>query len=401
MCNWGGEDKMNHVFIVGSKGIPAQYGGFETFVEELTKSKQSQDIMYHVSCMNNDEKHFEHNGADCFNVCVPLPGASGRIFHVGLVLSEVERWAKQHPKENIIVYILGCRIGPLLIPHAKKLHKLGAKIYCNPDGLEWKRDKWSAPAKKFLKYCEQCLVTNSDLAICDSVNIEKYINETYGSRVKDTTYIAYGAYVERSTCSEDKLQEWYNKFGLAKGSYYLIVGRFVPENNYETIVTEFMRSKTKRDLVIITNVEENKFYTVLAEKTGFASDKRIKFVGTVYDQQLLKKIREEAFGYVHGHEVGGTNPSLLEALASTKLNLLLDVGFNKEVGQNSALYWSKDENALAALIEQCDEKAPDEINEFANASTCRVQGAYAWRSIVEQYEQRFNLNEFNKSVAHI
>ena len=136
MCNWGGEDKMNHVFIVGSKGIPAQYGGFETFVEELTKSKQSQDIMYHVSCMNNDEKHFEHNGADCFNVCVPLPGASGRIFHVGLVLSEVERWAKQHPKENIIVYILGCRIGPLLIPHAKKLHKLGAKIYCNPDGLE-------------------------------------------------------------------------------------------------------------------------------------------------------------------------------------------------------------------------------------------------------------------------
>lgn len=125
---------MTHVFIVGSKGIPAQYGGFETFVENLTAGKQSKELKYHVSCMNNDEKHFEHNDADCFNVRVPLPGAPGRIFHVGLVLNQVEKWAKQHPQEKVIVCILGCRIGPLLIPHAKKLHKLGAKVYCNPDG---------------------------------------------------------------------------------------------------------------------------------------------------------------------------------------------------------------------------------------------------------------------------
>lgn len=99
--------------------------------------------------MNNDEKHFEHNDADCFNVRVPLPGAPGRIFHVGLVLNQVEEWAKQHPQEKVIVCILECRIGPLLIPHAKKLHKLGAKVYCNPDGLEWKRSKWSARPKLF------------------------------------------------------------------------------------------------------------------------------------------------------------------------------------------------------------------------------------------------------------
>ena len=119
---------MTHVFIVGSKGIPAQYGGFETFVENLTAGKQNSEIMYHVSCMNNDEKHFEHNGADCFNVRVPLPGAPGRIFHVGLVLTQVEEWAKSHPQEKVIVCILGCRIGPLLIPHAHRLHKLGAKV---------------------------------------------------------------------------------------------------------------------------------------------------------------------------------------------------------------------------------------------------------------------------------
>ena len=207
---------MVHVFIVGSKGIPAQYGGFETFVENLTAGKQRNDIKYHVSCMNNEEKHFEHNGADCFNVRVPLPGAPGRIFHVGLVLKEVEKWVKSHKDETTIVYILGCSIGPLLIPHSRKLHKLGVKIYCNPDGLEWKRSKWSKVAKAFLRYCEKCLVENSDLVICDSINIEKYIKQTYQEKAKKTTYIAYGADLEPSICSDNKLQEWYQKFNIMR-----------------------------------------------------------------------------------------------------------------------------------------------------------------------------------------
>lgn len=380
---------MIHVFIVGSKGIPAQYGGFETFVENLTAGKVSNDIQYHVSCMNNDEKHFVYNGADCFNVKVPLPGAPGRIFHMGLVLQQVETWAKQNPNEKVIVCILGCRIGPLLIPHAKKLHKLGVKVFCNPDGLEWKRSKWSAPAKAFLRYCEKCLVENSDLAICDSINIEKYIQETYARHCPSTTYIAYGAYVERSKCSEAKLQEWYKKFDVRQGEYYLIVGRFVPENNYEIMIREFMASDTKRDLVIVSNVEKNKFYRQLAEKTGFEKDGRIKFVGTVYDQELLKKIREEAYGYIHGHEVGGTNPSLLEALASTKLNLLFNVGFNKEVAKESALYWDKSHFSLKKLIEKCDALTEDVIRNFDAGSRSRVLQQFSWTDIVRKYEGVF------------
>lgn len=380
---------MVHVFIVGSKGIPAQYGGFETFVENLTAGKVSKNIQYHVSCMNNDEKHFVHNGADCFNVKVPLPGAPGRIFHVGRVLKQVEDWVRKNPEEKTIVYILGCRIGPLLIPHSRKLHKLGAKVFCNPDGLEWKRSKWSAPAKAFLRYCEKCLVENSDLAICDSVNIEKYIQETYGNRCPKTTYIAYGAYVERSKCSEDKLQEWYKKFNLKQGEYYLIVGRFVPENNYETMIREFMASNTKRDLVIISNVEKNKFYQQLAEKTGFEKDRRIKFVGTVYDQELLKKIREEAYAYIHGHEVGGTNPSLLEALASTKVNLLLNVGFNREVGENGALYWNKRNGSLSALIKEVEHIEDAKMKKLDRESLRRVMEGYNWTSICKKYEECF------------
>lgn len=380
--------RMVHVFIVGSKGIPAKYGGFETFVENLTAGKQSREIMYHVSCMNNDEKHFEHNGADCFNVRVPLPGAPGRIFHVGLVLKQVEEWTKAHSGEEVIVYILGCRIGPLLIPHAKKLHKLGVKIFCNPDGLEWKRSKWNALAKKFLRYCEKCLVKNSDLVICDSVNIERYIKDTYGESM-NTTFIAYGAFTDKSQCSEEKLQEWYRQFHIQRNNYYLIVGRFVPENNYETMITEFMNSSTKKDLVIITNVEHNKFYNQLAKKTGFEKDKRIKFVGTVYDQELLKKIREEAYGYIHGHEVGGTNPSLLEALASTKLNLLLDVGFNREVAEDGALYWGKERGDLKKIIYYADNVSEQELECYSAKSESKVRQFYSWKIICRIYEKRF------------
>lgn len=380
---------MTHVFIVGSKGIPAQYGGFETFVENLTAGKKSDQIQYHVSCMGNEEKRFEHNSANCFNVRIPLPGAPGRVFHVGLVLEHVERWIQEHKKEKTIVYILGCRIGVLLIPHAKKLHKLGAKIYCNPDGLEWRRSKWSLPAKAFLHYCEKCLVENSDLAICDSVNIQKYINKIYAAKIKATTYIAYGTYIERSTCDEKRLLDWYQKFGLSKGNYYLIVGRFVPENNYETIIREFIQSKTSYSLVIITNIEKNRFYKQLEQKTEFQKSKQIKFVGTVYDQELLKKIREEAYGYIHGHEVGGTNPSLLEALGSTKVNLLLDVGFNQEVAQDGAIYWNKKPGNLKRIIEKSDQLTMEQRISLSNICMQRVSKEYSWDKICEAYEEVF------------
>ena len=377
---------MVHVFIVGSKGIPAKYGGFETFVENLTARKTNKQIKYHVSCMNNDEKHFDYNDADCFNVRVPLNGAPGRIMHVGLVLKQVEKWMKANPDQKVIVLILGCRIGPLLIPHSRRLHKLGAKVYCNPDGLEWKRSKWSKPAKIFLRYCEKCLVMNSDYIICDSVNIEKYIQSTYPKKARQTTFIAYGANVEPSKCDENTYQEWLSTHNVRAGEYYLIVGRFVPENNYETMIREFMKSKTNKDLVIITNVEKNKFYNALLESTRFNKDSRIKFVGTVYNQELLKKIRENAFAYFHGHEVGGTNPSLLEALASTKLNLLCDVGFNREVAEDGALYWSKDAGVLSKLIDEVDKIDDIRLNELNTLSSKRIIDFYSWNDICRQYE---------------
>lgn len=380
-------DRVVHVFIVASKGIPAKYGGFETFVENLTARKQNNNIQYHVSCMNNDEKHFEYNNAECFNVKLPLKGAPGRILHVSRVLSQIEKWKKENKKEKVIVYILGCRIGPLLVPHARKLHKMDVKIFVNPDGLEWKRNKWTILEKKFLKYCERCLVLNSDLVVCDSKNIEKYINKTYPQINGKTTYIAYGADIKRSICPEEKFESWLRLHGVEREEYYLIVGRFVPENNYKAMIMGFMKSSTKKALVIITNVEKNKFYNDLNAKTGFEQDSRIKFVGTVYDIELLKKIRECAYAYIHGHEVGGTNPSLLEALASTKRNLLLDVEFNREVAGDGALYWKKSE--LAGIIDLIDKTNTSYWEEICQKGLCRVTDLYSWNKICADYEKMF------------
>jgi rhamnosyltransferase len=262
--------------------------------------------------------------------------------------------------------------------------------YVNPDGHEWLRAKWSAPVRKYWKISEQMMTKRADLLVCDSKNIEKYIQQTYAAYHPKTTFIAYGAETRKSALADDdeKLRAWYADKGLAPKGYYLVVGRFVPENNYETMIREFMASKTRKDFALITNVSEG-FLEELKEKTGFHKDSRIKFVGTVYDQELLMKIRENAYGYFHGHEVGGTNPSLLEALGSTELNLLLGVGFNREVAEDAALYWTKEAGNLARLIESADEMSPEEIAALGEKAKNRIATAYSWEFITSEYEKLF------------
>ena len=149
-----------------------------------------------------------------------------------------------------------------------------------------------------------------------------------------------------------------------------------------------MQSHSKRDFAIITNVN-SKFLDTLENKLHFRSDARVKFVGTVYDEELLKKIRENAYGYFHGHEVGGTNPSLLEALGSTDLNLLLDVGFNREVAEDAALYWTKEVGSLRSLVEKADVMKSEEITKLAEKAKARVRKAYNWEYISSKYEEEF------------
>lgn len=380
---------MKNVFIIGSKGIPARYGGFETFVEKLTEKQVSNEIKYHVSCMANDNKEFEHNGARCFNINVPSIGPAKAVYYDIFALRKCIRYIKENKVENAIIYVLACRIGPFIGFYKKQLKTLGGTLFVNPDGHEWKRGKWNVAIRQYWKLSEKLMVKHADLLVCDSVNIEKYINEDYKQYNPKTTFIAYGADTDKSKLAnnDSNLLKWYEEKGVKEKEYYLVVGRFVPENNYETMITEFMKSNTKKDFVLITNVEQNKFYDQLRNKTKFDNDLRIKFVGTVYNQELLKKIRENAYGYFHGHEVGGTNPSLLEALATTDLNILLDVGFNREVGRDGALYFSKKSGSLSSIID--NEIIDDEIKLLSNRAKARINEEYSWVKIVSMYEKLF------------
>lgn len=388
-----------NVFIVGAKGIPAKYGGYESFVEQLTARQVSKDIHYFVACRKDlsDNKNdiFTYNNATCFNVDVPNVGPARAILYDIKAMEWSIKYIKENNIEKPLIYVLACRIGPFINKYKKQLKRLGGKLYVNPDGHEWLRAKWSKPVRKYWKISEQLMIKHADLLVCDSLNIEKYIQTQYKKYNPQTTFIAYGADIKQSTLENDstELLDWYKKFDLEANNYYLIVGRFVPENNYETMIREFMRSKSEKDLVIVTNVEKNTFFNNLKESTEFESDKRIKFVGTVYNQNLLKKIRENAYGYLHGHSVGGTNPSLLEALASTRLNLLYNVGFNKEVAESSALYWNKEMGNLSSLIDSTDRLEEKEINKLDELSTSRISDNYSWNKIVSDYEKKF-LEEF-------
>lgn len=149
-----------------------------------------------------------------------------------------------------------------------------------------------------------------------------------------------------------------------------------------------MQSHSSKDLVIITTVNK-KFLENLEQKLHFELDPRIKFVGTVYNQELLKKIRENAYDYLHGHEVGGTNPSLLESLAHTNINLVLNVSFNTEVCGNGALYWSKEMGDLAHLLDRIDTMRPEEIEKLGEKAKKRISDRYTWEKIVKKYEYIF------------
>ena len=380
---------MQHVFIIGSRGLPAQYGGFETFVDQLVSHQVSSGIQYHVACLSNDQayQHFDYKGVDCFTIKAPKLGPARVIAYDMMAINYALKLIKKQGIEQPIFYVLGNTIGAFVAPFARKIHKIGGRFYINPDGLEWKRAKWAKPIQSYLKYSEKIMTRHADLVISDNPGIESYIKEAYPW--SKTTYIAYGTDLSPTGLSsqDNKVREFYQKWQTQEKNYYLILGRFVPENNYETAIREFMTSSSKRDLVIICNHEGNPYFEELRARTGFDQDPRVKFVGTVYDQDLLKYIRKEAFAYIHGHEVGGTNPGLLEALAQTDLNLVLGVSFNQTVAKDTAQYWTKETGNLAHLIDHVDPL--EDVSEWGQRAKANMKQNFTWEKIVGEYEELF------------
>ncbi len=379
------------IFCIGCKGIPAEYGGFETFMENLTLCRKSDKIRYHVAAISNKDSRYQYNGAKCYNVKVPEIGPAKAIIYDIKALAGAIRYCEERPSiEKPVFFIMACRIGPVIKHYKKKIEKLGGVLYVNPDGHDWERRKWSAPVRAYWKLSEKLMIKHADKAICDSKEIERYINTEYSKYNPDTTYVAYGADLSRSTYADDdfKFTEWLSEQDTKPYGYYLVVGRFVKENNFDIIIKEFLRSKTDKKLIIITT-ENEKLLQEFDNKLHFIESKRVIIADPVYDKQLLKKIRENAYAYMHGHEVGGTNPSLLEALASTDVNLVLDVSYNHEVAEDAAVYWDKEGRELSDVIMQTEAMTKERRDEFGALAKKRISDDYTWDSISEKYEKVF------------
>ena len=395
-------ETVRHVFLCGAKSI-GQYGGYETFADKLSEyQRDNPQIKLHILCKAQGEGHmdetklpgvkrlsgteFEYHNAHCVKLPVPRIGGAAAVYYDCASVRYCIRYCRARHISHPIVYLLACRIGPFAGWLKKKIHALGGQLHVNPDGHEWIRGKWSLPVRKYWKLSEKGMIRQADLVVCDSRAIERYIQTEYRAFHPRTAYIAYGAETVPShlTDGASEYVNWMREKGLKKNGYCLAVGRFVPENNIETMIREFMRSASRRDFVLITN-RNDALLRRLERKLRFSSDSRIKFVGPVYQPDLLKKIRENAFAYLHGHEVGGTNPSLVESLAATPVSLALDVPFNRETARDAALYWDKTPGNLAALIDRIETLSEAERSALGEKAKDRVRTAYAWPLIAERY----------------
>lgn len=397
-------ENKKHIFVVGAKSI-GQYGGYESFLDRLTEQHQDNPgIQYYIVTKANgegfmDEKKlngveplgentFLYHNARVVKLQVPQIGPAQAIAYDIKALKFCLEYCEKEKIEKPIFYVLACRIGPFFGGLVKRAHKLGGVVYINPDGHEFLRQKWHHVIRKYWKESEKLMVKHADRIICDSLNIEKYIRSEYLQYKPHTDFISYGSDTKPSTLADDdpKIIDWLKEKGLEPHEYYMCCGRFVPENSFEVMIREFMKSHSKKNFAIITT-QNNKFLEELDQKLGFKKDHRIRFVGTVYDSELLKKIRENAYANFHGHTVGGTNPSLLEALGSTEVNLLINVGFNREVAEDAALYWEPDDGSLAALVDRADTMSAEERSEMGRKAKERIMNAYSWEYIGEEYER--------------
>jgi rhamnosyltransferase len=381
-----------NIFIMGSRGFTRNYGGWETLVKNLISNWENKNYKFYVYELVDtvsEQKNVIIENVHVNRLYIPKFGYSRMVFFSIKSLFAAIKYVRIENIENPIFYVLGLRIGPLFRLLHKRLKKMNIKIVINPDGLEWERDKWNYFVKKYFLFSEKTMFKSSDLVICDSIEIKKNIEQRYKNL--NTKYIAYGADIDYKIAKETEnlYQDFLKTNDIEKSNYYLMVGRFVPENNYLSIISEYMASMTNKTLIIVSNVEENKYYKKITKETNFLTDSRIKFVGTVYNKELLFLIRKHAYGYIHGHSVGGTNPSLLEALAITDLNLLFDVKFNREVGQDCTYYFSNGNNNLSNLINILEDNDSEKFKKLGLKCKLRVKKFYNWFLVSKLTEQSF------------
>jgi glycosyltransferase involved in cell wall biosynthesis len=370
------------IAIIGTRGIPNNYGGFEQCAEYLAVILAKEG--YEVTVYNSHKHPFQGNKWKEVNI-VHQYDPEDRLGTLGQFIYDFNCILDCRQKDFDIILQLGYTSNSVwgwMLPKKRSI------ITTNMDGLEWKRSKYSKPVQRFLRYAESLAVKHSDYLISDSVGIKDYLQKKYNV---DSDFIPYGANL---FVSPDK--KALVKYELIPYNYNILIARLEPENNIETILDGYVSSRSRAPFLVVGGTKTKYGQYITAKYRDHA---HIRFLGGIYDIDVLNNLRYYSNFYFHGHTVGGTNPSLLEAMASNALICAHDNVFNKSI-LNTDAYYFKTAGDVEQLINNASPNFKmQELNQgkLANNSTL-IQKKYSWSYIGSQYIQHFKSLIYNNSL---
>lgn len=361
--------------IIGTRGIPNYYGGFEQFTEFVAPAlaKRGHEMYVYNSSLH-PYKETSWKGVHLIS-CKDL---ENRVGTLGQFIYDFNCIVDARKRNFDVILQLGytsSSVWAFLLP--KK-----SAVVTNMDGLEWKRSKYSKPVQQFLKRAERWAVKSSTRLIADSKGIQQYLLQKYR---KHSDFVAYGA-----TLFDNPDQSVPAKYEVTHFAYNLIIARMEPENNLEVILKGYQKSNITEPLLLIGNYS-NTFGAYIKQQYA---DERIRFLGPVYNMEELNSLRHFSHLYFHGHSVGGTNPSLLEAMASNALIVANDNVFNRAVLEGDAFYFSNEAQIIEILNGNLQKK---DYDSFIERNRNRIRQFYSWEFITDLLEKSLKDALHNRS----
>lgn len=359
---------MLKIGIIGTRGIPNHYGGFEQFAEYLSVGLVS---LGHSVCVYNSSSHPYQadmwNGVNIIHCSDP----EDKWGTVGQFIYDLNCIVDSRKRNFDVILQLGYTSSSVwgwLLPRQNTV------ITTNMDGLEWKRSKFSKPVQLFLKFAEYLGTVFSDHLIADSIGIQNYLLKKYK---KSSIYIPYGANI-----FEDSNSNCLSKYNVEVENYNMLIARLEPENNIEVILDGAAMAK-KSDPFLVIGKNHTQYGEFL--KSKYLKYPFIRFIGGIYDIDELNNLRYYSKLYFHGHSVGGTNPSLLEAMSSNALICANDNEFNSAILGADAMYF-RSAYEVSGFIDTVEKIS---FKDFLENNRNKIQHIYSWDKIINQYVEHF------------
>jgi len=374
----------NKIAIIGSVGVPAKYGGFETLVDNLLDIlPQFYDVTVFCETKSSPDKLENYKGAKLYYLNLKANGFQSIIYDVVSIFKSFS--------SNDYLLLLGVS-GAIVLPLIKPFYK--GKIITNIDGLEWKRDKWKPYGRKFLKFSERIMVNYSDCIVADNRHIQKYVMSEYG---KSSTFIGYGA--DHVYAVEPN--EFHEKYPFIVDKYFCTVCRIEPENNIGLMINAYIDSGCSLPYIIVGNWHASDYGRSLL--LNYKNFPNLHLFSPIYEPEELNALRSNCYFYLHGHSAGGTNPSLVEAMYLGLPILANDVLYNRATTFDHALYFSN-KNDLIQLIKQVSEEGYNSRNDVGIKMKKVAVENYLWKNITLQYInvlKKFEENKLTKKIQKL